>query len=85
MITNILASEMNSIQGIIAVIFMLVIYVGLFVLIVSLMIRLVRYLGSAGKEQKLIRMEIGKLAEEVQLLRKKLENDNKDNPSKETA
>ena len=85
MITNILASEMNSIQGIIAVIFMLVIYVGLFVLIVSLMTRLVRYLGSAGKEQKLIRMEIGKLAEEVQLLRKKLENDNKDNPSKETA
>jgi hypothetical protein len=79
--TNILASaELSSIQGILVVILMLLIYVGLFVLIVSLMIRLVRYLGSAGKEQKLIRMEIGKLAEEVHLLRQKFENENKDNP-----
>ena len=33
---------------------------------------MVRYLGTAGKEQKLIRMELGKLAEEVHLIRQEL-------------
>lgn len=31
--------------------------------------RAAKYFGSAGKEQKLLRMEMGKLAEEVHLLR----------------
>ena len=49
--------------------------IGFVVLVIIGLIRLVRYLGSAGKEQKLMRMEMGKLAEEVHLLRKELKGD----------
>ena len=48
------------------------IYGGLVALIIIGLIRLVRFLGSAGKEMKLTRMEVGKLAEEVHLLRQEL-------------
>jgi hypothetical protein len=41
----------------------------IFALIIICLIRVSRYFMSAGKEQKLIRMELGKLAEEVHLLR----------------
>ena len=44
-------------------------YIFLFALIVVGLIRLVRFLGSGSKEIKLIRMELGKLADEVQQLR----------------
>jgi hypothetical protein len=40
-------------------------------LIVGL-IRLIKFLGSVPKEQKLLRMELGKLAEEVHQIRKEL-------------
>jgi hypothetical protein len=36
--------------------------------------RAVKYFGIAGKEQKLLRMETGKLAEEVHLLRQELKD-----------
>ena len=49
-------------------------YVSMFVLIIICLIRLSRYLMTAGKEQKLMRMELGKLAEEVQAIRQKLDN-----------
>ena len=49
-------------------------YVFLFALIIICLIRFSRYLMTAGKEQKLMRMEIGKLAEEVQAIRQKLDN-----------
>jgi hypothetical protein len=41
------------------------------------LIRLVKFLGSAPKEQKLLRMELGKLAEEVHQIRNELKSDNK--------
>ena len=47
-------------------------YVFIFALIIVGLMRLVRYLGSARKEQQLMRMEITKIAGEVELLRKKL-------------
>jgi hypothetical protein len=46
------------------------IYVFIFALIIICLIRVARYFRDAGKEQKLIRMELGKVAEEVHMLRK---------------
>jgi len=40
------------------------------VLIVICLIRLIRFLGNARNEMKLVRMELSKLAEEVHLLRR---------------
>ncbi len=50
----------------------IIIYGGLFALIIVGLIRLVRFLGTAGKESKLMRLELGKLAEEVHLIRQEL-------------
>jgi hypothetical protein len=77
MITNILAAlegemRIDSFPGNIVFIVMLFIYVGIIVLVISLMIRLARYISAAGKERKLLRIELGKLAEEVQLIRKEI-------------
>ena len=57
-------------------------YVLIFALIIICLIRMSRYFMTAGKEQKLIRMELGKLAEEVHFIRQKLENhvENKTKP-----
>jgi hypothetical protein len=52
----------------------------IFALIIICLIRISRYFLTAGKEQKLIRMELGKLAEEVHLLRQSLK-DGKDTES----
>jgi len=54
-------------------ILMLIIYVGILVLVISFLIRMVKYFKTAGNEQKLIRLELGKLADEVQQLRQKLQ------------
>lgn len=43
-------------------------------LVIIGMVRLVKFLGTANKEMKLMRMELSKLAEEVQIIRRKLEN-----------
>jgi len=55
---------------ILVVLFVGLIYVGIPVLIISLIIRMFKYFKEAAKERKLLRIEMGKLAEEVQLLRK---------------
>lgn len=49
-------------------------YVFIFALIIICLIRVSRYFMTAGKEQKLLRIELGKLAEDVHLIRQKLEN-----------
>ena len=41
-------------------------------LIIICLIRISNYFSTAGKEQKLIRLELGKVAEEVHLLREEL-------------
>ena len=43
-------------------------------LVIFGIVQLVRFLGSARKEQKLIRMELGKLAEEVGQIHRELKN-----------
>ena len=53
-------------------------------LIIIGLIRLVRFLGSASKEMKLTRMEVGKLAEEVHLMRQELKDSKKSNSSVQT-
>jgi hypothetical protein len=54
-------------------------YAFIFALIIICLIRVSRYFLTAGKEQKLIRMEIGKLAEEVHQLRQELNGGKKSN------
>jgi len=60
--------------GTIIVLVALAFYVFIFILAVMCLVDVTRYFSTAGKEQKLIRMELGKIAEEVHLLRQKLEN-----------
>jgi hypothetical protein len=52
------------------------IYVFIFSLIIICLVRVSRYFRDAGKEQKLIRMDLGKLADEVQQLRQDLKENN---------
>jgi len=51
----------------------LALYVFIVGLVIICLMRVARYFGSAGKQQKLIRMELTKLAEEVARLRQNLE------------
>ncbi|MBW8017412.1 MAG: hypothetical protein FVQ82_14620 [Planctomycetes bacterium] len=54
----------------------LIAYVFIFALIIICLIRLAKYLGYAKNEHKLIRMELGKLAEEVHLIREDIKGSN---------
>jgi hypothetical protein len=47
-------------------------YAFIIALVIICLVRASRYFMNAGKEQKLIRLELGKLAEEVQIIRRKL-------------
>lgn len=49
-------------------------YVFIFALIIISIIRISRYFRDTGKEQKLIRIELGKVAEEVHLLRQEMKD-----------
>jgi len=73
MIGDILARTATAATGgTIVFIVMMVAYVFIFALIIICLIRVSRYCMTSGKERKLMRMELGKLAEEVHLLRQKL-------------
>ena len=50
-------------------------YAFLFALVIICLIRIARFFRTAGKEQKLIRIELGKVAEEVHLLRQEFKSD----------
>ena len=79
MIFNILAKSVSSFS--IGGLLIILVFVPILILLTIGLIRLVRYLGSAGKEQKLMRIEMGKLAEEVHLLRREIKGDKNDNNS----
>jgi len=51
---------------------MLLLIIGFWGLVIYGLVQLIRFLASARKEQKLTRMELGKVAEEVHLLRQEL-------------
>ena len=57
----------------IPLILMFTVYLGVLVLVINFLIRMIKYFKTAGNEQKLIRLELGKLADEVQQLRQKLQ------------
>lgn len=50
----------------------LIICISIPVLIISMLVRMVRYFTTAANERKLLRLELGKLADEVQQLRREL-------------
>ena len=64
---------------------MLAAYAFIFALIIICLIRVSTYFRTAGKEQKLIRMELGKVAEEVHLLRQELKGEQKDTSSTQSG
>lgn len=72
MIDSILAVETTRLGGLLTAFLVLAAYVFVFVLIIISLIRVSRYFKNAGKEQKLLRIEMGKLAEEVHLLRQEI-------------
>jgi hypothetical protein len=79
MIDYILAEWTISIGGLIV----FLAYGALVSLVIIGLIRLVRFLGTANKEMKLTRMEVGKLAEEVHQLRQEFkDNEEQDTPPK---
>lgn len=59
--------------GTIIVLVALAFYVFILILALMCLVSATRYFSTAGKEQKLIRMELGKVAEEVRLIRQELE------------
>ncbi len=59
--------------GVMAALVVYLIYGLIVALIIIALWRIGRYFRSAGTEQKLTRMELGKLAEEVHLLREELQ------------
>ncbi len=54
---------------------MFVIFGGILCLIIVGLVKLIKFLGTAGREQKLIRMELSKLADEVHQIRRELKGD----------
>jgi hypothetical protein len=55
-----------------AIFFGVLVYGGIAALLILGLIRAVKFLDSVPKEQKLLRMELGKLAEEVHQIRQEL-------------
>ena len=69
----VLARSVTNLGGFLTAFLVLGAYVFVFILIIISLIRVSRYFKNAGKEQKLLRIEMGKLAEEVHLLRQETE------------
>ena len=72
MIDGILAGAATPVVSIFGVLVVFAVYAFIFALVIICLVRVSRYFRTAGKEQKLIRMELGKVAEEVHLLRQEL-------------
>ncbi len=72
MIDGILAGAVTPVVSIFMVLVVFAVYAFIFALVIICLVRVSRYFRTAGKEQKLIRMELGKVAEEVHLLRQEL-------------
>ena len=55
---------------------MLLVFIGFWGLVIFGLVKLIKYLSSAGREQKLIRMELSKLDDEVGQIRQELKGTN---------
>ena len=81
MIEKILATrEAGYNLGNLGLFVLIAVYAFIVSLVIICLVRVGRYFSTAGKEQKLIRMEIGKLAEEVHLLRQELKETKSNSP-----
>ena len=87
MIDGILAASKIEVVSKAAVVPLIILaaYVFIFALVIICLIRVSTYFRSAGKEQKLIRMELGKVAEEVHLLRQELKGGKKGDSSSQSG
>ena len=82
MIDSILAVTTEEIvPGMLMVLLMVAVYAFIFALVIICLVRVSRYFRTAGKEQKLIRMELGKVAEEIHLLRQEMKGDKESDSS----
>jgi len=82
MIDSILAlTTQEIVPGTLMVLVVFAVYAFIFALVIICLVRVSRYFRTAGKEQKLIRMELGKVAEEVHLLRQELKGAKENNSS----
>jgi 5-bromo-4-chloroindolyl phosphate hydrolysis protein len=61
-----------NIAGYASAVFVMIIYAFLLALVIICLVRASRYFKSAGKERQLTRIELGKVAEEVHLIREHL-------------
>lgn len=75
MIDIILARSVTNLGRFLLAFLVLAACVFVFVLIIICLIRVSRYFRNTGKEQKLMRIEMGKLAEEVHLMRREIKGD----------
>ena len=74
------AATRSQLAPVLLTLFFVGIYAFLFALVIICLIRVARYFANAGKEQKLMRLELGKVAEEVHLLRQELKSDKSSHP-----
>ena len=72
MINSFLCATQPSVAGYASTVFVMIVYAFLLALIIICLVRASRYFKSAGKERQLTRMELGKVAEEVRLIREHL-------------
>jgi hypothetical protein len=68
------AASANTAGGFVIVVVGFAAYVFIIALVIISLVRVSRYFMTAGKEQKLIRLELGKVAEEVHQLRQQLKD-----------
>ena len=82
MIDSILAlTTQEIVPGTLMVLVVFAVYAFIFALVIICLVRVSRYFRTAGKEQKLIRMELSKLADELEQMRKQKEAEGKDDSS----
>ena len=90
MILNILAVTGRPVQitsiltSILPAVVFVAVYAFIFALVIICLVRLARYFRTAGKEQKIMRMELSKLAEEVHLIRQELKGGGEQDSSAES-
>ena len=85
MINYILAAVAGRGAGLLVPLIVIGIYAFIFCLVIICLVRVSRYFRTAGKEQKLMRMEMSKIAEEVHLLRQELKGGENSNSSTDSG
>ena len=72
MINSFLCATEPNVADYASTVFVMIVYAFLLALVIICLVRASRYFKSAGKERQLTRIELGKVAEEVRLIREHL-------------